>query len=438
MIPKKFQKDRRSICLISTMSEVPPFIRRDKNMLIEKLFSFGRNESTLGKTQTTSRKSIMESLECRRLMSGSGILEWPSSSQNILSVGGTTLSASPTGTDSTESGWADSGGGLNRFEFEASYDSTVQNTDVRTTPDGAVPANPFGVFAVYDSNAYKGQSGWFEVGGTSAGVPQWASLIAIADQTGAANGLTALSASPVLSSLYVTVTNASSSTLTSASATLAVVGKTVVSPATDIINSSTLSISGPSLDSALPVNPAIIALTSSRAGEIDMTPMLGSDTPSVLDSFRSPGLMLALDNLHASLEMASQAINVSFLPSLISEVTDSAISAEVVRPNDAVQSFSFPEALASFGQLTAEPPSGFERGLFNNFMSIGTGASALFADSPISSLLNEQSVAQTWEVAAAACLAGTVAAWWWTDESRADRSVSSSSPFTQTERFDSR
>jgi len=95
MIPKKFQKDRRSICLISTMSEVPPFIRRDKNMLIEKLFSFGRNESTLGKTQTTSRKSIMESLECRRLMSGSGILEWPSSSQNILSVGGTTLSASP-------------------------------------------------------------------------------------------------------------------------------------------------------------------------------------------------------------------------------------------------------------------------------------------------------------------------------------------------------
>jgi hypothetical protein len=187
MIPKKFQKDRRSICLISTMSEVPPFIRRDKNMLIEKLFSFGRNESTLGKTQTTSRKSIMESLECRRLMSGSGILEWPSSSQNILSVGGTTLSASPTGTDSTESGWADSGGGLNRFEFEASYDSTVQNTDVRTTPDGAVPANPFGVFAVYDSNAYKGQSGWFEVGGTSAGVPQWASLIAIADQTGAAN-----------------------------------------------------------------------------------------------------------------------------------------------------------------------------------------------------------------------------------------------------------
>jgi hypothetical protein len=139
---------------------------------------------------------------------------------------------------------------------------------------------------------------------------------------------------------------------------------------------------------------------------------------------------LALDNLHIRLEMASQAINVSISPGLISEVADTAINTEAATLNDVVQSFSFSEALASFGQVTAEIPSAFEYALFNDFMSIGTTASAFIADSPIGSILTDQSVAQTWEAAAAACMAGAVAVWWWTDESRADRSVGSFSPFS--------
>src|SRR5262249_37861908 len=37
-------------------------------------------------------------------------------------------------------------------------------------------------FAVYDSLSYQGESGWQEVGGTSAGTPQWGALVAIANQ----------------------------------------------------------------------------------------------------------------------------------------------------------------------------------------------------------------------------------------------------------------
>jgi subtilase family serine protease len=34
-------------------------------------------------------------------------------------------------------------------------------------------------FAIYNSTPYQGAKGWFEVGGTSAGAPQWAGLFAL-------------------------------------------------------------------------------------------------------------------------------------------------------------------------------------------------------------------------------------------------------------------
>jgi hypothetical protein len=46
-------------------------------------------------------------------------------------------------------------------------------------PDVAYDANPNTGFAVYDTEGY---SGWLEVGGTSAGAPQWSALVAIANQ----------------------------------------------------------------------------------------------------------------------------------------------------------------------------------------------------------------------------------------------------------------
>ncbi len=94
---------------------------------------------------------------------------WPASSPNVLTVGGTTLTLDAQGNTLSEIGWSGSGGGK----------SALERT---TTPDVAYEADPNSGFAVYDSTADQGDVGWQVVGGTSAGAPQWAALIAIADQ----------------------------------------------------------------------------------------------------------------------------------------------------------------------------------------------------------------------------------------------------------------
>ena len=79
---------------------------------------------------------------------------------------------------------------------------TGTSTTGRSTPDVASDSNPNTGLAVYDSVSTSGQSGWFEVGGTSAGAPIWAGLVAAADQARAANGLSSLSSTQTLSLLY--------------------------------------------------------------------------------------------------------------------------------------------------------------------------------------------------------------------------------------------
>jgi hypothetical protein len=103
---------------------------------------------------------------------------WPSLSTNVLAVGGTSLHLSGGGYGS-ESAWSGSGGGTSQYENEPSYQSNVQSTGARSTPDVAYDANPSTGCAVSESY---GSGGWMVVGGTSAGAPQWAALVAIADQ----------------------------------------------------------------------------------------------------------------------------------------------------------------------------------------------------------------------------------------------------------------
>jgi hypothetical protein len=119
--------------------------------------------------------------------------EWPAVSPNVLAVGGTSLRLTSTGAYSSEKGWAGSGGGYSSFENEPTYQQGVQSSGARTAPDVAYDANPNTGFQVYDSVGLKaGQSGWWTAGGTSAGAPQWAAIIALADQARAANGLGSL------------------------------------------------------------------------------------------------------------------------------------------------------------------------------------------------------------------------------------------------------
>jgi len=116
--------------------------------------------------------------------------EWPASSPNVLSVGGTSLYVlNGTGAYGSEQAWSGSGGGISSFENEPRYQLSVQQSLARTTPDVAYNADPNTGFYVYDT--YQA-GGWYAIGGTSAGAPQWAALIAIADQGRAFAGRGAL------------------------------------------------------------------------------------------------------------------------------------------------------------------------------------------------------------------------------------------------------
>jgi subtilase family serine protease len=130
---------------------------------------------------------------------------WPAVSPNALAVGGTTLRLDSQGHVLSETGWAASGGGLSRFESQPAYQRGVvtQSTTQRTNPDVAYNADFATGYAIYDTVPFLGQTGWFDAGGTSAGAPQWAALVALADQLRAAHGLPALDGpSQTLYALY--------------------------------------------------------------------------------------------------------------------------------------------------------------------------------------------------------------------------------------------
>lgn len=114
--------------------------------------------------------------------------QYPAASPTVLSVGGTTLTLSSGGAVS-ETGWSKGGGGCSVYEVanpaQVGHTDSVSCSGKRATPDVAFDADPASGVAVYDSTAYNGQSGWFQVGGTSVGSPVWAALSA--DAGGAVN-----------------------------------------------------------------------------------------------------------------------------------------------------------------------------------------------------------------------------------------------------------
>jgi hypothetical protein len=123
-----------------------------------------------------------------------GYFIYPASSPNVLAVGGTYLTADSAGNYVSETVWNDSSGSSGGGR-DPSYSSA--NFYPKSGPD--VAYNAVG-FSVYDS--YSG-SNWISVNGTSAGAPQWAALIAIANQGRALNGLSSLDgASQTLPMLY--------------------------------------------------------------------------------------------------------------------------------------------------------------------------------------------------------------------------------------------
>ncbi len=125
-----------------------------------------------------------------------GVASFPSTSPNVLAVGGTDLYLTSGGAITRETAWTPStsggitwsGGGGTSKEFAG-----------RTVPDVAYNAG-IGM-AVYDT--YGPDHGWVSIGGTSAGAPQWAALVAIADEGRALAGLGTLNgATQTLAAIY--------------------------------------------------------------------------------------------------------------------------------------------------------------------------------------------------------------------------------------------
>jgi len=132
----------------------------------------------------------------------------PANSINVVGVGGTSLTLGANNAYQSETVWNNqygtTGGGTSQYEPEPDYQLAVQNTGFRTTPDVAYDADPLTGFDIYVT--LNGVSETGSIGGTSAGAPQWAALLAIADQGRALNGLDTLDGpSQTLPMLYALV-----------------------------------------------------------------------------------------------------------------------------------------------------------------------------------------------------------------------------------------
>lgn len=118
----------------------------------------------------------------------SHIVEYPSSSPNVLAVGGTQLKLQTSGFGTTYNGegWYDTsvsnagGGGTSAYETEPSYQLGVETSGKRQTPDVAMNGAGASDVLVLDQN-YP-YSGYYGVYGTSEAAPMTAAELSIVDQ----------------------------------------------------------------------------------------------------------------------------------------------------------------------------------------------------------------------------------------------------------------
>ena len=105
-------------------------------------------------------------------------LEYPAASRYVTAVGGTSLFLNPDGSYNSEIAWSGSGSGCSKYEAKQPWQLDT-GCARRTVADVSADADPNTGAAVYDSVRYFGQSGWFQVGGTSLASPIIAAVYAL-------------------------------------------------------------------------------------------------------------------------------------------------------------------------------------------------------------------------------------------------------------------
>lgn len=110
------------------------------------------------------------------------VVQFPADDPLVLAIGGTRLAVDLQGRVHGETAWSGSGGGVSKVYPEPAYQRLLPATTQallgghRGIPDVAYNAATDSPILVYE----KGQ--WASVGGTSAATPQWAGILALADQ----------------------------------------------------------------------------------------------------------------------------------------------------------------------------------------------------------------------------------------------------------------
>jgi len=113
---------------------------------------------------------------------------FPASSPFVTAVGGTSLFANESGNYQFEITWIGSGGGVSQQfsepEYQYSLSASVQQilANHRGIPDIAYNADPNTPILIYLSFLGASSAGFYTIGGTSEGSPQWAGIIADANQ----------------------------------------------------------------------------------------------------------------------------------------------------------------------------------------------------------------------------------------------------------------
>jgi subtilase family serine protease len=113
-------------------------------------------------------------------------VESPASFNTVVAVGGTTLRLGSNNSYGSESVWSGSGSGCSSSNTARSWQTSAAGWSAtgcgtkRGVADVAADADPSTGASVYDSTRYQGQSGWFQVGGTSLSSPLIAAVYALA------------------------------------------------------------------------------------------------------------------------------------------------------------------------------------------------------------------------------------------------------------------